>query len=43
MKWTHVYKKQHSVVSDVYGNNPALVMHKVGRKITKINKRLSKL
>jgi hypothetical protein len=43
MKCTHVYEKQLSVISDVDENNPALFMHKVGRKITRINKRLSKL
>ena len=43
MKCTHIFEKQLSVINDVDENNPALVMHKVERKITKINKRSSKL
>jgi len=37
MKCTYVYEKQRFVISDVDENNRALVLHKVGRKITKIN------
>jgi hypothetical protein len=43
MKCRQFYGKQHSVISDVDENTPAPVVHMMGRKITKINKRLPKL